>query len=190
MNKLAIMSCAVAAGVAGCTSVEITHEGDYNVAQMEMEDCSVNPYHIDWKVRPERVTAEGYADCWFWLFSSTDGCRYAAPGFTLHSGVSAAKDSATYHAVEDAKSDAILGCMYKVTKTSKCFGIYKETKAEVRGFPADVKGIELVKDHPVLIEKDKQIVRLNSWESLGDKARTPKIESASKKSGLFSFLGF
>jgi len=107
-----------------------------------------------------------------------------------NSGVSAAKDSATYHAVEDAKSDALLGCMYKVTKTSKCFGIYKETKAEVRGFPADVKGIELVKDHPVLIEKDKQIVRLNSWESLGDKARTPKIESASKKSGLFSFLGF
>jgi len=189
MNKVAMVSCVVAASaLVGCTSIEITREGGYNDAQLKMNDKSHNPYHIDWDVKHKRVTSEGTSTCWFWFFASTDGCRYAAPGFTLDSGVSAAKDSATFHAVEDAKSDALLGCMYRITKTSKFLGIYKEVKAEVKGYPADVKSIELIKDRPVLIGKDQQIVRLKNWESFCDNAASVGPATQTKK-GFWSFLG-
>ena len=55
--------------------------------------------------------------------------------------------------------------MYRVAKTSKWLGFYKETKAEVKGFPANVKSIELAKDRPVLVDKNLQIIRLPSWEN-------------------------
>jgi len=168
MKKIMAMA-ALAAAVAGCTSVEITREGSYNDAQLKMRDCSDNPYHIDWDIQHSRVEGSGRSTCWFWIFSSTDGRAYAAPGFTFDSGAAAAKDAATYDAVEKAKCDALLGCMYRVTKTSKCLGMYKETKAEVKGFPANVKSIELIKDRPVLIDKDHQIIRLNNWETISAK---------------------
>ena len=121
MKKLVAMA-ALAAVFAGCTSVEITREGSYNDAQLKMRDCSDNPYHIDWDIAHERVYVTGGSSCWFWFFSSSDGLAYAAPGFTFDAGVSAAKDSATYDAVEKAKCDALLGCMYRTTKTSKWLG--------------------------------------------------------------------
>ena len=160
---------ALAAAFAGCTSVEIAREGSYNDAQLKMRDCSDNPYHIDWDIAHERVTGSGSSTCWCWFFSSSDGRAYDAPGFSFGSGVSAAKDAATYDAVEKAKCDALLGCMYRLTKTSKWLGFYKETKAEVKGFPANVKSIELIKDRPVILEKDKQIIRLNNWEYISTK---------------------
>ena len=123
MKKLMVVAAAAAA-LAGCTSVEITREGSYNDAQLKMNDCSSNPYWIDWDVKPARVDGTGASTCWFWFFASTDGRSYAAPGFTFDSGVAAAKDSATFDAVEKAKSDALLGCMYRITKTSKWLGIY------------------------------------------------------------------
>ena len=168
MKKLAIVTVG-AALCAGCTSVEITREGSYNDAQLKMTDISDNPYHIDWDVAKERVDGEGHAICWCWFFASTDGRSQSAPCFTFDAAVSAAKNAATYDAVEIAKSDALLGCMYRVTKTSKWLGFYKETKAEVKGFPANVKSIELSKDRPVLVDKDVQIIRLPSWEKLSTK---------------------
>ena len=168
MKKLVAITT-LAAVFAGCTSVEITREGSYNDAQLKMRDCSDNPYHIDWDIAHERVYGTGCSSCWFWFFSSSDGRAYAAPGFTFDAGVSAAKDAATYDAVEKAKCDALLGCMYRTTKTSKWLGIYKEIKAEVKGFPANVKSIELINDRPVLLDKEQQVIRLNNWETLSSK---------------------
>lgn len=190
MKKLMFAAVLAAVG-AGCTSVQVTREGGYNDAQLKMEDSSSAPYHIDWDVSKQRVNAEGVSTCWFWFFSSSDGMNYAAPGFTFDSGVAAAKNSATYHAVENAKSDALLGCMYRITKTSKWLGIYKETKAEVKGFPAKVKSIDLVKDIPYVLDKDQQIVRLAPWENFGGKSNAASPAGApGKKRGFWSFLGF
>ena len=58
--------------------------------------------------------------------------------------------------------------MYRTTKTSKWLGIYKETVSEVKGFPANVKSINLIADRPVAIEKDVQILRIKPWERLED----------------------
>ena len=165
MNKLMVVT-ALAVAVVGCTSVEVTREGSYNDAQLKMADCSNNPYHIDWDVAKERVAGSGSSECWFWFFASNDGRKYSAPGFTFDSGLSAAKDAATFDAVEKANCDALLGCMYRTTKTSKWLGVYKETKSEVKGFPANVKSIELIKDRPVLMPKDQQVIRLQPWETL------------------------
>ena len=176
MKKLMVVA-ALAAVATGCTSIEVTREGGYNDAQAKMFDQSNSPYHIDWKVQNERVKAEGASSCWFWFFASSDGCRYAAPGFTLDSGLAAAKDSATFHAVEDSKSDALMGCMYRITKTSKWLGIYTETKAEVTGFPANVAGIEVIKDRPVVVGKDEQIIRLPTWEHLDRRPPAPEKPS-------------
>jgi len=167
--KSAMIMAAAAVVLAGCTSVEITREGSYNDAQLKMSDCSNNPYHIDWDIATAQVNGSGSSTCWFWFFSSTDGRSYAAPGFTFDSGVSSAKNSATFNAVEKAKCDALVGCMYRVTKTSKWLGIYKETTAEVKGFPANVKSVELIKDRPVVLEKDQQLIRLNNWETISKK---------------------
>jgi hypothetical protein len=165
MKKLAIVTVATAI-FAGCTSVEVTREGSYNDAQLKMEDISENPYHIDWDVAPARVEGTGSSTCWCWFFASTDGRSYAAPGITFDSAVSDAKDAATFDAVEKSNSDALLGCMYQITKTSKWLGFYKETKARVRGFPANVKSIEVIKDRPVMLDKDVQIIRLPNWEKI------------------------
>lgn len=165
MNKLMVVT-ALAVAVVGCTSVEVIREGSYNDAQLKMADCSNNPYHIEWDVARDRVNGVGSSKCWFWIFTSTDGCKYAAPRVTFGSGLSAAKDSATFDAVEKAQCDALLGCMFRTTKTSKWLGIYKETKSEVKGFPANVKSIELIKDRPVLMQKDQQVIRLQPWETL------------------------
>ena len=173
MNRM-MVAAAVAVALAGCTSVEVTREGSYNDAQLKMADCSDNPYHIDWDVAHERVTGSGSSTCWFWFFSSGDGRSYSAPGFTFNGGTSAAKDAATFDAVEKAGCDALLGCMYRTTKTSKWLGIYKETVSEVKGFPANVKSINLIADRPVALEKDVQILRLKPWERLEDgRAKTP-----------------
>lgn len=181
MKKI-LTAAMLAAVCVGCTSVEVVRLGEYNDPQLKMTDRSENPYHIDWDVKKERVTGKGASTCWFWLFSSTDGRSYAAPGFTMDSGVAAAKDSATFDAVEKAKSDALLGCMYRITKTSKWLGIYKETEAEVKGFPADVKSIEMIKDRPVLLDKGQQIIRLNHWERL-----TAAPEGCQKSGKLLGF---
>jgi len=167
MKQLMIMVTVAAAAVfSGCTSVEVTREGNYNDPQRKMTDTSNNPYYIDWDVAKARVEGTGSSSCWFWFFSSSDGRKYAAPFFTLDGGLSAAMDAATFDAAEKADCDALMGCMYTTTKTKKWFGIYKETKADVKGFPANVKSINMIKDRPVLVDKNVQIIRLPNWESL------------------------
>ena len=175
MKKL-MFGAAIAAVACGCTSVEVTREGTFNDAQLKMADSSNNPYHINWNVAKDRVEGVGASECWFWFFASTDGRKYKAPVFTFDSGLAAAQDSATFDAVEKAKCDALLGCMYRTTKTSKWLGIYKETKSEVKGFPANVKSIDLIKDRPVLIEKDQQVIRLQPWERI-EKTSDKKVFS-------------
>jgi len=166
MNKI-MFTAALGAMLAGCTSVNVVKDYGYlNEAQQGLHDLSHNPYYIDYNVAPQRVTAEGMSSCWCWFFASDDGVAMDSPRFTLDAGVAAAKDSATYKAVENAKCDALMGCIYEYIKTSKWLGFYKETKCSVKGFPASVKSINLIQDRPVVIDKDKQIIRLKPWESI------------------------
>ena len=163
MKTVYIVSALLAAAC-GCTSVDIYREGVVD-PQLYLTDTSHNPYHIDFDVGKERVKGSGKSTCWFWFFAGDDGRHMPSPGFSL-GGVKTAKDSATFDAVESSKADTLVGAQYRYTCTSKWFGIYKEVACDVVGFPAFVKSIEMVSEHPVLIEKDQQVIRLKNWETL------------------------
>lgn len=165
--------------LAGCTSVQVYKDYGYlNDPQEKMTDQSRTPYYIDYTVGDKRVTGEGSSRCWFWFFSIDDGFSMDGPGFTFDPAMSAAKNSATFKAVESAKCDALMGCIYQYTKTSKWLGIFKETRCEVKGFPANVKSINLIEDRPVVINKDQQIVRIKPWETLGTPCHKPVAKPA------------
>jgi len=164
MEKL-LVSAALVALACGCTSVNTYRDGEV-YPQEGLQDCSQNPYRIDYELGSQRVKGIGRSECWFWFFSSGDGRHMNYPGVCFDSGVSTAKESATFDAAENAKADAIMGAMYRYTKTSKWLGIYKSVDCEVIGFPAKVSGIKKIEDRPFLLHKDDQVIRLKPWEKL------------------------
>lgn len=187
MKKLIVSSFA-AMVLAGCTSVQVYKDYGYlNEPQEKMSDQSNNPYHIDYTVGDKRIAGEGSSTCWFWFFSSDDGVSMSGPGYTFDPAMAAAKNSATFKAVEAAKCDALMGCIYQYTRTSKWLGIYKETKCEVKGFPATVKSINLIEDRPVVINKDEQIVRIKPWETIGRPVVKPAAKPLSSANPLSLF---
>jgi len=165
MTKSLVATALAAAALTGCVSVDKYHEGPVD-PQEGLTDLSTNPYAIDYAVGKDRKTGTGHSECWFWIFSSNDGRHMSAPGITLDSGLRSAKESATYDVVEKTKADALVGALYKYTKTSKWLGIYKSTDCEVIGFPAYVKSVEMIKDRPVVISKDQQLIRIKQGEKI------------------------
>jgi len=165
MKKLLIPAVLTCVAATGCVSINTYREGDVE-PQEGLQDYSANPYKINYDLGQQRVKGSGKSECWFWFFSSGDGRHMSYPGVCFDSGVATAKESATFDAVESAKADALMGAMYRYTKTSKFWGIYKSVDCEVIGFPAKVSGIEKIEDRPVLIKKEDQVIRLKPWEKL------------------------
>ena len=154
---LGLMAC-------GCASIDTYREDDVDGLKY-LTDQSGNPYYIDYSVGADRVQGAGKSTCWFWFFGGNDGRHLNPPGFGI-GGIQTAKESATFDAVETAKADTLVGAQYRYTCTSKWLGIYKEVSCEVRGFPAFVKGVKMIEDRPVVLDKDHQIIRLKNWEKL------------------------
>lgn len=165
MNKIIVLAILLGLTVCGCASVDVYREDDVDGLKY-LSDQSSNPYFIDYTVGEQRVQGAGKSTCWFWFFGGNDGRHLNPPGFGI-GGVQMAKEAATFDAVEGAKADTLVGAQYRYTCTSKWLGIYKEVACEVKGFPAFVKGVRLVEDRPVAVDKDTQVIRLKSWEKLG-----------------------
>lgn len=165
MKKLMIPAVAIAMMTCGCLSVDVTRDGDVD-AQQYLDDCSFNPYKINYKIGKQRVKGTGHSECWCWIFSFNDGRHMTPPGFTFSSAVRSAKESATFEAVENAKADTLLGAMYRTTQTSKWLGFYKSVDSEVIGFPAYVNEIQQIEDRPVLLHQGDQVIRVKPWEKL------------------------
>ena len=165
----------LSASVSGCISVDTYREGAVD-PQAGLSDNSANPYKINYTLGQQRVKGTGKSECWCWFFSSNDGKHMNYPGFCMDAGISSAKESATFDAVDSAKADALMGAMYRYTKTSKWLGFYKSVECEVVGFPAFVSGIEKIEDRPVIINKEEQVIRLKPWE---------KVETSKDSKGLF-----
>ena len=163
MSKMLVPMVFACAAVCGCVSTDTYRDGAVD-PQQGPDDVSLNPYKINYDLGKTRVKGSGRSECWFWFFSSNDGRHMAYPGFCFDSGISSAKESATFDAVEGANADALVGAMYKYTKTSKFLGIFKSVDCEVIGFPAKVIGVEKIEDRPVRIHKDEQVIRIKTWE--------------------------
>jgi len=177
MKRLMVASALSAVALTGCVSIDKYHEGPVD-PQQGLADWSANPYTISYDIEKERKTGLGHSECWFWFFSSSDGRHMSPPGITFDSGLRWAKESATYDVVEKNKADALVGALYKYTKTSKWGGIYKSTDCEVVGFPAHVKKVEMVDvaDRPVVISKDQQVVRIKPWEKIENQTVVPAVK--------------
>jgi len=173
MKKL-MMVGTLAAMVCGCVSVDKYHEGPAN-PQEGLSDCSCNPYSISYDIEKDRKSGVGHSECWCWIFSSNDGRHMSPPGITFDSGLRAAKESATYDVVEKANADALVGALYKYTKTSKWLGFYKSTDVEVFGFPAHVSKVTQNLDRPVLIHKDQQVIRVKVGEHVDNQTVVPAV---------------
>ena len=174
MKKMIVLP-ALLAMVCGCTSVDLYREGLVDALEYPAAG-SYDAWRIQWNVGKDRVKGRGVSECWFWFFSFNDGHHMSPPRFSF-GGVKMAKESATFNAVESANADTLVGAAYGYTCTSKWLGIYKQVACEVQGYPAFVKGIELLEDdRPVLLDKDQQVIRLKKWENL---------EKAGKRPGLW-----
>jgi len=174
MKKSLMASAIAAVALTGCVSIDKYHEGPVD-PQQGLADLSANPYKINYDIEKDRKTGTGHSECWFWIFSCNDGRHMATPGITFDSGLRSAKESATYDVVDKAKADALVGALYKYTKTSKWLGIYRSTDCEVIGYPAHVKSVEMIADEgrPVIISKDQQLVRVKGWEKVENQTVVP-----------------
>lgn len=175
--KQMMMVAGAALLMAGCsTSYHV--ERDTQLAPT-MSDGSCNPYYIDYTIRSERVKGTGTSSCWFWIFASSDGRSAPVPSPDVNWGIHAAKASATYDALENAKADALMGTLYRY-KVSDYF-FYKEVECEATGFPANMKSVNMIQDKPVVLPKDVQVIRIKPWETLTSDKGKPVGISAKRR---------
>lgn len=183
--KQMILAAGAALLMAGCTSFHV--ERDTQLAPT-MTDGSCNPYYIDYSIKNERVKGTGMASCWFWIFASSDGRFAPVPTFDASRSVHAAKASATYDALENAKADALMGTLYRYKVNDYFF--YKEVECEATGFPANMKSVNMIQDKPVVLSKDSQVVRLKPWETLDGNGDAATVTPSAPRRSWFSRFFF
>ncbi|MBQ9693617.1 MAG: hypothetical protein IJV69_02550 [Kiritimatiellae bacterium] len=168
MKKVMVLAGLVLAVLTGCVSYHT--ERDTQALASPSAGHAPN-YRTEWKISNERTTAHGSAQVWFSLFVSGDAKYAEVPGFPAFfptdRAVQKAKSAATYEACEKTKADALLGVAYKY-KVTNYFYIFSTVDCEVVGYPANVTGLKLQEDQPILIDKTKGILRLKPWETLKD----------------------
>lgn len=172
MKKVMSIAAVALFAFAGCTSY---HTDRATQAQVEPVSYAGPGYHTEWKVADQRAKGEGCARAWFGIWTSGDSKYADVPGlhvpfFARDRAILRAKSSATYNAIEQTKADALLGAAYKYTVTNCLF--FTTVKCEVVGFPADVTGVKLHEDQPVLVDKTKEIIRIKPWE----RVTVPQLE--------------
>ena len=156
-------------------------------------NVSLIPYYTVYDVSQTRVSGQGKAAVFFWLFQSTDGkyCQLgAAPDLSIFSQIAEvfsptqraifnAKSSALYQACESSSADQILGATFEYKITDYFF--WANVECSVRGFPATVKNVKM------LDSNDKQPIILNTWqkiEYIDPHARKPEVYSDQNLGGI------
>ena len=151
MKKLSAAAFAAAMAAllsTGCASSKITGGGHYaGIPQPQPEK-----YKIIYEHKPELVTGKAKV---IKVLGFTFGDKAPTllnqrsdPGFLAFLGESGevkAQNAALYNACEKSNADVILAARYKIEKTGfPClFGVYD---CEIKGFPANLKGIEKVEE--------------------------------------------
>lgn len=140
------------------------------------------PYTTQYSVNNHRITGRGSASVLFWFFQFSDGkhCQLNPnPNLSFLSvlweflspaqkAVRNAKSTALYNACENNEADQILGATfdYKITD----YLVFTKVECTAKGFPARVRGVELLRQQPVILNKWQKIEYFSSSEE-------PKIYS-------------
>ena len=127
-------------------------------------------------------TGRGSASVLFWFFQFSDGkhCQLNPnPNLSFLSvlweflspaqkAVRNAKSTALYNACENNEADQILGATFDYKITDYLF--FTKVECTAKGFPARVRGVELLRQQPVILNKWQKIEYFSSSEE-------PKIYS-------------
>lgn len=185
MRKILPLAMLSLAALTGCTAY-YTERG----AQAMINPSSANGpvYKTDWEVSPKRTKAEGTARVLFWVFTSGEPKYAEVPGLNLgffptDRAIYKAKAAATYEACTKNNADALLGVTYNYKITDYFF--VSTVECEVQGFPAKVSGVSILEDKPVLVDKDKTLIRLKTYETPEDYSSNA---TPPKKCGLLGGL--
>lgn len=148
-SMLALAAIATAALSTGCASSKITGGGQYAGIPTPVPE----KYKIIYEHKPELVTGKSHV---IKVLGFTFGDKAPTllnqrgdPGilsFLGESGEVQAQNAALYNACQQADADVVLAARYKIEKTGFFIGgIYD---CEIKGFPANLKGIEKLPDDP------------------------------------------
>lgn len=150
MKKL--MTAAVITAVAcGCISVNKNDGGESNLRPCVLKDRIYEKY----SVADKTVSAQDQVHCLFGFITWGSSATHTADQTDdlLAFGMKAkAKNGAYANACDAAKCDQLVATRYKITTTD--YYVYANCKAEVTGYPATVKGVEVVPPCAVKCMKD------------------------------------
>lgn len=143
----ALAAIAAVATMTGCASSKITGGGQYaGIPQPKPEE-----YKLIYEHKPELVTGKAHV---VRVLGFTFGDKAPTllnqrgdPGFLSFFGEGGevkAQNAALYNACQKANADVVLAARYKIEKTGFVIGgVYD---CEIKGFPANLKGIEKFED--------------------------------------------
>lgn len=142
----ALVSMAMAALMTGCVSSKITGGGQYAGIPTPTPEA----YKLIYEHQPTLVTGKSHiVKVLFFTFGDKAPTllnQRGDPGFLRflgESGEAVAQNAALYNACQKSNADVVLAARYKIEKTG--FGpIFSIYDCEIKGFPANLKGIEKI----------------------------------------------
>lgn len=139
MKKL-MSAVAVAAIACGCVTANKNDGGNSSLKPVVVKDG----LHLKYEVGKERVKGADTLNCLFgfitWGSTATHVCDQSEFSF---GGKGKVKNGAYANACDAAKCDQLVGARYTITANKDWF-VFQHYEAEVTGFPASVKGVEVI----------------------------------------------
>ncbi len=197
MKKLAIM-LAVAGFIAfcsGCVQINSSDAGSMNLHPQTAGP--VDGYRPIYEIGKERVSAQSDVKCLFWFIVWGSDNAYADNAhatknplgrlFPFLNAKQTAAQAAFYKACKQSNSDAIVAARYEITFENYFF--YKKMNVEIKGFPARVTGVEVVKPQPFYVDGSGRIIVQDKMVKPVLLYDAQKKENANKKGFLATLAG-
>ena len=162
---LGLFAVVCAVFVCSCTSINSSDAGDLAIYPKTVgpTDLYRPLYSIDTKTR---VSGSANVNILFGIFMWGDNAGVAdnagIRGFLAwFSPKNLAAKAAFYDACTKAQCDAVVSARYEIT--TKDYFVFKKSKVTVKGFPATLTGVEVVKPVQYYIDSTGKIVLLDKF---------------------------
>ena len=169
MKKIILWVSAIVciAAATACTSINSSDAGDLAIYPKTVEPTdNYRPlYKIDTK---KRVNGSANVNILFGIFMWGDNAG-VADNASIDGGFFSflpnwrrlAAQAAFYDACKKANCDAVVSARYEIV--SKDYIVFKKSKVEVKGFPATLTGVDVVKPVQYYIDANGNIVLLDDF---------------------------
>jgi len=138
MKKLMVVG-ALAAIAAGCVTVNKNDGGDSAIAPNIAKDMIREKYDVG----KTAISATDNINCLFgWICWGSTATHIADLSDSGFGGVGKAKNGAYANACDAGKCDSLAGAKYTITTDD--YFVFKKIKAEVKGYPVTLTGVEVI----------------------------------------------